>query len=61
MHNLDAYQQIKKIKALHLIRQSAIILKPPLESDDPDELEAAKQGHKDRLDSFYAEVSDYMP
>jgi hypothetical protein len=61
MHNLDAYQQIEKIKALHLIRQSTIILKPSLESDDPDELEAARQRHKDLLVSFYAEVSDYMP
>ncbi|MFH1081671.1 MAG: hypothetical protein V1766_15655 [Pseudomonadota bacterium] len=57
MHNLDAYQQIEKIKALHGIRQSAIFLKTSLESDDPE----AKQGHKDLLDSFYAEVSDYMP
>jgi hypothetical protein len=61
MHNLDTYQQIEKIKTLHLIRQSAIILKPSLESDDPDEIEAAKQRHKDLLVSFYAEVSDYMP
>jgi hypothetical protein len=61
MHNLDAYQQIEKIKALHWIRQSAVFLKPSLESDDPEEIGEAKQGHKDLLDSFYAEVSDYMP
>jgi len=57
MHNLDTYQQIEKIKALHWIRQSAIFLKTSLESDDPE----ARQGHKDLLVSFYAEVSDYMP
>jgi hypothetical protein len=61
LHNLDAYQQIEKLKALHWIRRSAIFLKPSLESDDPDAIEAARQGHKDLLDSFYAEVSDYMP
>jgi len=61
MHNLDTYQQIEKIKALHLIRQSAIFLKPSLESGDQEEIEVAKQGHKDLLVSFYAEVSDYMP
>ena len=61
MHNLNAYQQIEKIKALHWIRQSAIFLKPSLESDDHEEIEAAKQGYKDLLDSFYAEVSEYMP
>jgi hypothetical protein len=61
MHNLDTDQQIKKIKALHWIRQSAIFLKPSLESEDPKEIEEARQGYKDLLDSFYAEVSDYMP
>jgi hypothetical protein len=61
MHNLAAYQQIEKIKSLHWIRQSAIFLKPSLESDDPKEIEEAKQVYKDLLDSFYAEVSDYVP
>jgi len=61
MHNLDTYQQIEKIKALHWIRQSAIFLKKSLESDDHEEIEEAKQRHKDLLDSFYAEVSDYIP
>jgi hypothetical protein len=61
MHNLDAYQQIEKIKTLHWIRQSAIFLKPSLESDDPREIEEAKKVYKDLLDSFYAEVSDYVP
>jgi hypothetical protein len=61
MHNLDAYQQIEKIKTLHWIKQSAIILKPSLESEDPEEIKEARQGYKDLLDSFYAEVSDYMP
>ena len=61
MHNLDADQQIEKIKALHWIRQSATFLKTSLESDDYEELEEAKRGYKDLLDSFYAEVSDYMP
>ena len=61
MHNLDAYQQIEKIKALHLIRQSVIFLKPSLESEDHEELEEARQGYKDLLDSFYAEVSDLVP
>jgi hypothetical protein len=32
-----------------------------LESDDPEEIEQARQGYKDLLDSFYAEVSDYVP
>jgi hypothetical protein len=61
MHNLDAYQQIEKIKTLHWIRQSAIFLKPSLESDDPKEIEEAKRIYKDLLDSFYAEVSDLVP
>jgi hypothetical protein len=61
LHNLDAYQQIEKLKALHLIRQSAIFLKPSLESDNLEEIEEARHAHKDLLDSFYAEVSDYMP
>jgi hypothetical protein len=61
MHNLDTYQQIEKIKTLHWIRQSAIFLKPSLESDDAEEIEEAKQGYTDLLDSFYAEVSDLVP
>lgn len=61
MHNLDKDQQIEKIKALHWIRQSAIFLKPSLESEDHEEIEEAKQGYKDLLDSFYAEVSDLVP
>jgi hypothetical protein len=61
MHNLDAYQHIEKLKALHWIRRSAIFLKPSLESVNSEELEQARQGHKDLLVSFYAEVSDYMP
>ncbi len=46
---------------LHWIRQSAIFLKPYFESDNHEDIEAARQGHKDLLVSFYAEVSDYMP
>ena len=61
MHNLDVDQQIEKIKSLYWIRQSAIVLKPSLESDDPEVIEEARQVHKDLLDSFYTEVSDYMP
>jgi hypothetical protein len=61
MHNLDSYQQVEKIKSLIWIKQSAIVLKPSLESDDHEEIKEARQGYKDRLDSFYAEVSDYMP
>jgi hypothetical protein len=61
MHNLDTDQQIEKIKALHWIRQSAIFLKPSLESENHEEIEEARQGYKDLLDSFYAEVSDYVP
>ena len=61
MHNLDTDQQIEKIKALHGIRQTAIFLKPSLESDDAEEIEEAKQGYTDLLDSFYAEVSDLVP
>jgi hypothetical protein len=61
MHNLDAYQRIEKIKTLQWIRQSAIFLKPSLESDDPEKIEEAKQGHTDLLDSFYADVSDIVP
>ena len=41
--------------------QAAIFLKSSLESDDPQEIEEAEKGYKDLLDSFYAEVSDYMP
>ena len=61
MPNLDAYQLMEKITTLQSIRQSAYILKPSLESDDHKEIEMARQGHKDLLDSFYAEVSDYVP
>jgi hypothetical protein len=61
MHNLDTDKQIEKIKALHGIRQTAIFLKPSLESDDPEEIKEARQVYKDLLDSFYAEVSDYVP
>ena len=61
MHTLDKDQQLEKINSLYWIRQSAIILKPSLESDDPEKIEEARQVHKDLLDSFYAEVSDYMP
>jgi len=60
MHNLDTYKQSEKIKVLHRIRQSAIFLKPSLGSDDVHEIEQARQGYRDLLDSFYAEVSDYM-
>jgi hypothetical protein len=61
MHNLDAYQQLEKIKTLHWIKQSAIFLKPSLESENHEELEESKQGYKDLLDAFYAEVSDLVP
>jgi hypothetical protein len=61
MHNLDTYQQIEKIKTLHWIRQSAIFLKPSLESENHEELEEAKQGYTDLLDSFYVEVSGLVP
>ena len=61
MHNLDTDQQIKKIKTLHWISESVVLLKRSMESDDPEEIEQAKQGYKDLLDSFYAEVSDLVP
>jgi uncharacterized protein with von Willebrand factor type A (vWA) domain len=61
MHNLDIDQQIKKIKTLQWIRESVILLKPSMESDDPEEIEQARQGYKDLLDAFYAEVSDLVP
>jgi hypothetical protein len=61
MHNLDAFQQIEKIKSLQWLKQSAIILKPSLESDDPEEIEAARHAHKDLVDRFYSETADYMP
>ncbi len=61
MHNLDAFQQIEKIKSLQGLKQSAIILKPSLESDDPEEFEVAKHAHKDLVDRFYSETSDYVP
>jgi hypothetical protein len=61
MHNLDTYQQIEKIKALHLIRQSAIVLNPSLRSEDPEEFGMARYAHKDLVDRFYSETSDYMP
>ncbi|HQP56701.1 MAG TPA: hypothetical protein PLN83_11375 [Syntrophorhabdus sp.] len=60
MHGLDRDQQNEKIKSLYRIRQSAFFLKPPLGSDDVHEIEQARQGYRDLLDSFYAEVSDYM-
>jgi hypothetical protein len=61
MHELDAYQQMEKIKALHWIRRSAIFLKPSLKSEDPGVVEEAKQAYKDLVDRFYSETSDYMP
>ena len=61
MHNLDAFQQIEKIKSLQGLKQSAIILKLSLESDDPEEFEVAKHAHKDLVDRFYSETSDYVP
>jgi hypothetical protein len=61
MHNLDAYQQIKKIEALNQIRQSAIVLKKSLRSEAPEEFEAARHAHKDLVDRFYSETADYMP
>jgi len=61
MHNLDAFQQIEKIKSLQWLKQSAIVLKPSLESDDHEEIEAARHAHKDLVDRFYSETSDYMP
>ena len=61
MHNRDAYQQIEKIKTLNWIRQSAIVLKPSLKSEDPEEFGAARYAHKDLVDRFYSETSDYVP
>jgi len=61
MHNLDAFQKIEKIKSLQWIRQSAIVLKPSLKSEDPEEFGAARHAHKDLVDRFYSETADYMP
>jgi len=61
MHNLDTYQQIEKIKILNWIKQSAMVLKPSLRSEDPKEFEEARRAHKDLVDRFYAETSDYIP
>jgi hypothetical protein len=61
MHNLDAYQQIEKVKTLQWIKQSAIVLKPSLRSEDPEEFGAARYAHKDLVDRFYSETSDYIP
>jgi hypothetical protein len=61
MHRLNAHQQIKKIEALSRIKQSALFLKPTLRSEDPVEFEAARRGHKDLVDRFYAETADYVP
>jgi hypothetical protein len=61
MHNVDAYQQIKKIEAHNQIRQSATFIKQSLKSDDPEEFEAARHAHKDLVDRFYLETSDYVP
>ena len=61
MRNLDADQQIEKIKTLNWIRQSAIVLKPSLKSEDPEEFGAARHAHKDLVDRFYSETSDYVP
>jgi len=61
MYNLDALQQIEKIKTLHWIRRSAVFYKQCFAySDNPKEIEAAKQGYKELLDSF-AEVSNHVP
>jgi hypothetical protein len=61
MHNLDAFQQIEKIKTLQWIKQSAIVFNPSLRSEDPEEREAARHAHKDLVDRFYSETADYMP
>ena len=61
MHSLDADQQIKKIEAINRIKQSAIILKLSLRSEDPEELRVARYDHKDLVDRFYSETSDYVP
>jgi len=61
MHKLDSFQQIKKIEALNQIRQSAAFIKHSLRSDDPKEFEAARHAHKDLVDRFYSETSDYIP
>jgi hypothetical protein len=61
MHNLDSYQEIEKIKSLQWIKQSAIVLKPSLRSEVPEEFEAARHAHKDLVDRFYSETSDYVP
>lgn len=61
MHNLDTYQQIEKIKTLKWIRESAIFLKPSLESDNPKEIEEARDAHTDLVDRFYSETADHMP
>jgi hypothetical protein len=50
---MDAYQLIEKIKTLQWIKQSAIILKPSLRSEDPEEHEAARHTHKDLVDRLY--------
>ena len=61
MHNLDAFPQIERIKTLNWIKQSAIVLKPSLRSEDPEEFGAARYAHKDLVDRFYSEISDYIP
>jgi hypothetical protein len=61
MHKLDSFQQIKKIEALNQIKQSATFIKQSLRSEDPEELEAARHAHKDLVDHFYSETSDYVP
>ena len=61
MHKLDSFQRIKKIEALKQIRQSAAFIKQSLRSEDPGELEAARHAHKDLVDRFYSETSDYVP
>ena len=61
MHNLYAYQQIEKIKTIQWIKQSAIVLKPSLRSEDPEEFETARYAHKDLVDRFYSETADYVP
>ena len=60
MHRLNAHHQIKKIEALNQIKQSAIFLQQSLRSDNPEEFEAARHGHKDLVDRFFLETSDYM-
>lgn len=61
MPELDITEkQSEKIESLRQIGLSALFFKQCLLSDNPSEVEAAKQGYKELVDRFYSKTSDYV-